>query len=530
MRKVLLPLLVLAMASVAAAGAPELTVKAGNGQACVTESASYSIQLTNTGPASDRYELNVDGPWKDSATFSSSTVRVDEGATDTLFLWIQVPESADRSEHGFTVSARSSNTGRTASDGGTVEVLSCRSVSIEPEDASQTVCRGNDAVYSFEVENDGQVEETYHLTADFGTLSEESVTLAPGEEETVTLTASSMEAAERSIQVRAESDASYAADTTTVDFVSEECRGVEVAIAPEESTICRSDSFLLTASTTNTGEITDDYVLAIGEETYNLTLDAGETETVEREFAGTDIEGNVQVSVQSRSHPDVRTSAVSDITVNACHDMSLTPTSVPPETANRTLMELALVNNGTQENTYHMQIDGPDWMDVRPLNATMEPGEESTVYVYMAPDFFGDGFFTATLVGEGEGIRKTVDMNVTAVNGTVTVDFQETRTPTGFIPTSTSGIVPLIITALILLFGGYWFFRNGEAPMMSATQTRDYHKSADDFLAQNANTVVKAVREDDLSDEFLKVLLEEEKQDKNRQRVLNQIRRELGDL
>ncbi len=527
MKRVLPLFAVLLLVPLAAAGTPQLSVNTGNGQACPTGSGQYTVQLHNPGPAGDRYTIDVEGPWTGASTLPTDTVRIDPGGTERIPLWVQAPKTAAPGEHQFTVSATSSNNGDTAIEPGTLNVLSCRSVALETVEDRQQVCRGDEAVYRIDIENQGQVEETYELSADAGQLSTDTVTLDSGDEQTVTLTLSSTEEMDRTVRVRADSTTSYATDTTDIEFVAEACRDVDVSVAPETASLCNSDDFLLTATVANNGRINDTYRVAIGGETRNVSVAAGQTVTVEESIPAADITGNIQVSATSTSLARVQDSAMSEVSIDRCHDLSLEPVTTAPEAGNRTLVEFALTNNGTQTNTYTVELDGPDWMDAEPANVSLEPNDTAPVYVYMAPDFFGDGTYTATMVVSGQGVRNTVQMNATARNGTVTLEMAGTRTPVGRITGQSSGIAAVIVTALILLIGGYYFLRREEVGVTPSTQMRDYHKSADDVLDQNTNTVVKGLRDDNLSDEFLEVLMEEEKQGKNRNTVINEIRNQL---
>ncbi|MDY6768801.1 MAG: hypothetical protein SVW02_01705 [Candidatus Nanohaloarchaea archaeon] len=534
MRRALFPLLVLLFTPLAAAGTPQLSLTTGSGQACVTESGSYALTVSNPGPASDTYELNVDSPWQDAATLTSSTVEVGADASEKIFFWIQVPKTASRGDHSFTVTAKSSNTGKTTREEGNINVLSCRSVSVDAAVTHRNVCRGEEATYRFTVTNDGQVEETYTIRSSTGTLSTGRVTLDAGEQTTVKLTASSVEEANRSIQVTAESTSSYATDTATVSFVSERCRDVALDIEPETTTVCSGDDVNVTATVRNNGTVRDDYRVQLGGETVNVSLSPGQAETLRRTVTVRGDGATFEAAATSRSLDRVSATGQSTLTAEQCYGIDLQPLRTQradPGPTNRTLVEMNVANNGTKENTYEFLLDGPDWMDVRPASSTLSTGETTPVYVYAAPDFFGDGTYTATLVASGTGVQRELQMDVTARNGTVTVDLPNVQTPTGRITGRTSGLVSLIVTALILLVGGYWFFRReGVQAALSPTKSGGNHTSAGDYLDKNANRVVKALQDDALSDQFLNVLLEEEKQGKNRKRVLNQIRRELGDF
>ncbi|MDY6773864.1 MAG: hypothetical protein SVS85_01575 [Candidatus Nanohaloarchaea archaeon] len=531
MRKILVPVLLLLLLPLVAGGAPQLSVSTGSGQTCPTGSGSYALKIYNPGPARDTYEVDVSTPWKGSSTLSSSSVMVPPEETETVYLWIQAPKTASPGDYSFTVHLRSSNTGKTVQKSGEITVLSCRSVSVTPEKDMRTACRTEEAVYTFEVDNKGKVEETYTLSSSYGTLSRNTLTLQPGEEEEVELTVSSGESTNRSIEFRAESTTSYASDTASVRFVAEKCRGVSLSVAPDSAEVCSSDTVLVTASVTNTGSINDSYVLEIGGIKQNISLGAGNTTTVERRFTASAVEGSLHVTARSRTLSSVVDSGISDITTHRCYGLSLESDiqDRPLESVNRTVLDLTLLNNGTRSNNYTLKLDGPEWMDVRPANLTLSPGGKAPAYVYLAPGFFSEGSYTSVLVVSGQGVRETVEMNLTVRNGTVSVDIsgKETETPTGGLPQRAAGIVPLVITALILLFGGYWFFRREGVPKISSTDTREHRNSAGDFLDENANRVVKALREDEFSRSFLQALLKEEKQSKARDTVINQIRNEL---
>ncbi|MDY6766507.1 MAG: FixG Ig-like domain-containing protein, partial [Candidatus Nanohaloarchaea archaeon] len=190
MNRGLLPLALFLLVPLAAAGTPQLSVNTGNGQACPTGSGQYTLELYNPGPAADRYTVSVDAPWPDAATLSRTAVNVPADGTETVFLWVQAPKTASPGDHSFTVSASSSNNGDTVEESRELTVLSCRSVGLDPVQQRQQVCRGDDAVYRIDVENNGEVEETYRLSTEAGQLSTDRVTLQPGGEQRVRLTVS----------------------------------------------------------------------------------------------------------------------------------------------------------------------------------------------------------------------------------------------------------------------------------------------------------------------------------------------------
>lgn len=63
----------------------------------------------------------------------------------------------------------------------------------------------------------------------------------------------------------------------------------------------------------------------------------------------------------------------------------------------------------------------------------------------------------------------------------------------------------------------------------TSEEETDLDKLANDYLDQNARTVIKSLREDNLSDNMLKTLKKEEEADKDRVTVKRQIDKELGE-
>lgn len=462
MKRMLVLAALLAFVPLGAAGDPVVSVTAGSDQACPTNSGAYQVEVHNTGPAADRYDLAVDAPWPRSVTLADERLMVEPGETATTHLWIQAPRTAAAGDHAFTVTATSSNTGEADSVTDTLTVLSCRSVDIRTRTTADPVCRGDTAAYAFRVTNTGQVTETYALSTTDGELSTETVTLNAQETTMVRLTASSDEPVDREIEVAVESTGSYASDTVEVPLAVEQCRSVGLDVEPAETAACRGDNVTVTASVRNTGSVADTYSVAVGETRRNVTVEAGGDATVSHDVVATVGETEVPVTVTSHGFDAVSAEEQSAVTGEVCHDMELTPRTTGTVTvdANATLLDLTIANNGTRESTYRLQLDAPDWMDVRPDRFTMSPGEERTAHVYIAPDYEGDGVYTAKLVATSDDRRRTLDIDVTVDGDEVTTAVTgRSSSLTGLVTGARSGIVPVVVMAFLLFVGGYWYFR-----------------------------------------------------------------------
>lgn len=458
-----LGILVLLLGSTGAA-APVATLQTDSGQACPSGSSSHTITLTNDNDIDATYSIDVTPPWPGSATLSKQTVSVAAGETERAYLWVQAPADASPGTYTFTATVTNQETGESTRVSGETTVLSCRAVDVEIAQAQQTVCRAEDATYTVTVENTGQVEETYDLSAATGTLSTGTVTLAPGKQTTVTLTRSSTEVVDGEVSVTAESRSSYASDTARSKFTAQVCRSVELFVTPSSQAVCEEETATVTTTVRNTGIQTDTYTVATNTGTTETVTLAPNTST-SIDLAVEQAVGEHQVAVRatSNSYSAVTASRDADVTVNNCHDLALGITgtrTVHVDADNRTLLQVGLRNNGTQENTYTIDLSAPEWVDVKPATATIPAEGAKTAYVYVAPDFFSDqGEYNATIrVSDASGqVAKTVRADIIVGNETVTAAPRGGTGFTGRIAAQPVGTVSMALAVLVLLGLGYWY-------------------------------------------------------------------------
>ncbi len=562
---------ILALIPFGAAAEADANLRAFSSEACPTGSAKYAVDITNPGNAQDTYTVSVNEEW---STVAPSTVEVAGGETETAYIWLQPPASMEPGSYSFQVEVDSSNTGETEILTGTLDVLSCRDVELSVDNPSQTVCRGETATYNVQVMNNGRATETYDLSTDADVvLSDDQVTLEPGESTTVQLAASGSSAGTADITVHAESTTSFASDSTTVEFTAEQCKSVDLFLTPSENTVCEGEPAEFRATVQNTGSVEDSYSLSTnveGATVPDITLEPGESETFRINVQGDAGTNTVVARVQSQTFSEVTRSEDATLQSENCYDLIVgapDTNTIQIDRENRTLLEFALYNNGTRSNTYDLDFDGPEWADLRPQDTELRPGEQSPVFVYVAPDFFAeDGTYTSKVAITGDGdINRVLDIGITVGNETITADPEgqdtnqtDTITPAGQLISRASGLASIILVMAVLFLGGYYLFQKrwsvadeeGDAEDADAndddddtdtvsevkeavtgattgTATRDYYKSANDFLDRNRNTVTKSLREDNYSERFLEVLLEEERQDKHRESVVAEIQRQL---
>lgn len=485
-------LLVVAMTMVQAASAASTSVQlsAPSGQACPTGSAEYRVHIANTADIEQRYTVSTDFP---GATIAPQHLSVAPGASDSSYLWLQVPDDMQPGTYRFTVDVRSGTLEKTHTVKGTLDVLSCRAVSVDIAQPEQNVCRGGTATYDVTVTNTGNVEETYTLEASSGTLSTTEVTLAPGESVSITLTRSSMDTADEDISVSASSTSSYAADTAVAHFTAERCRNVALHLTPDTRTVCENEAGTFTATVTNTGSITDSYHVAVNRpDVTSRSITLAPNETTSLDITTMDAVGKhtVAVRVQSKSYDPLVRSRDATLAVENCYDLGMsvpTTRTLQLETGNTTLLTAQLTNTGTEENTYTLRTAGPDWIRVQPHTVTLAPGASSSAYIYVAPDYFSQGSYEARLlVSDASGeVNRAVDINVTVGENTVTAETGGVVGLTGRFLTSRSGVLGIIVVAAILLLLYALTIRNSVKAVDTSPADEVPSPPADDHQGQD---------------------------------------------
>ena len=150
-------------------------------------SLTYSI-TNNSGSEQDiDLELSVPDGW--SPMGSPAPTTLNPGESDTIFVTVQVPATAEAGEHPVKLEA--SYGGNTYTGTATVTVTEVQEISITAP-AAKTVSRDSDLSYVFTVKNTGNVTDTFEIEADSGhdwvtEFSPETLDLFPGASKEVTV-------------------------------------------------------------------------------------------------------------------------------------------------------------------------------------------------------------------------------------------------------------------------------------------------------------------------------------------------------
>jgi uncharacterized membrane protein len=252
--------------------------------------SDIDVMVSNLGGQTDTVMLTLDWPAdlgfiKPYQTLASGEEAVVEP------LWITIPYNLEPGVYHARITAESSVTGDMLTETIEIEVLRCRSVEILIDDDYGRSCieTQEPVTYEIEVVNQGKWEETFELSAsaDWAEFSRESVTVAPGGSESVSLVLTPPEGTSpgrHTVFLTAESTESYASDTKSVEMDVVDCFTFTSELEPESLEACLGDSMDYELTITNTGEEEDEYAIGTPEWVYpdrtSTVLGAGESDII----------------------------------------------------------------------------------------------------------------------------------------------------------------------------------------------------------------------------------------------------------
>jgi len=150
-------------------------------EACVDESASYEIDVKNTGKWTDRFALSAS-----SGSLSSTEVTLLPGETRTLRLDVAAPSVAG--DQNLTVTATSKSPGgASASTNLALKAIQCYNVDVSADKTKTNFCPNRQAVFTFTVKNSGTRDDVYSITTSAGGLSGRELKISSGQSATVSL-------------------------------------------------------------------------------------------------------------------------------------------------------------------------------------------------------------------------------------------------------------------------------------------------------------------------------------------------------
>ncbi len=243
----------------------------------------FAVTVTNLGSAPETYDLSVEPPvgWDLSLTqFGQpvSAVMVAPGEANAVEtqLTLTPPADAALGDYNFTVTATDQQIGKSANQqsgvGSGVVQIGGRGVQVEIVSGDAELSPTEIGTWQVQVTNTGNENDTYDLSvfgplAAFAEIAPGVITLAPGQSQTVQVTAGPLIHAlpgDLTLGVLAESQSqSYIRDEDTTAVTITEYQAVEAAWLPDAQTVTGTLSAFFTLIVTNTGNVNTTYLFAV---------------------------------------------------------------------------------------------------------------------------------------------------------------------------------------------------------------------------------------------------------------------------
>ncbi|MFB6143675.1 MAG: hypothetical protein ABEJ98_00040 [Candidatus Nanohaloarchaea archaeon] len=366
------------IAGAAAASPADVNIFPSQSSTRIDSFTEFEVTVVNSGPVKDTYELSSSSPTE--ITIAPREVTLQPGNKETVNLWYNPVIDKEEGTYSFTVTATSQASGKRYSETAQVSVIKEHKVNVKVGDASRTGCLGEKVQYSLTVTNNGIQQERFDLETDAGKLSTSKLNLEDGETVNVTLTLSSKKPVQKTFNVIASSQSSYAQDIERIDFRAERCWASDVSITPQQKDVAaetaatfkvtvrntgtRSDSFTLS---TTRGELADTSLEIEGKSSGSTTL------TVRPEKLG-----KKTVKVTAKSH--VTSSATASYTVYNGMNVEVTADRQSFKMCEdvSTGVEFTVENTGAAQETYSLNASTGE---LQTSKLELEEGESETVEV-----------------------------------------------------------------------------------------------------------------------------------------------------
>jgi len=103
-------------------------------------------------------------------------------------------------------------------------------------------------------------------------------------------------------------------------------------------------------------------------------------------------------------------------TEKSCEDYSLflipEETKINVEVGKGKLVKLKAVNAGKFIDKYKVEVDGPDWIVVKPESFSLEPEGMKTIFLYISPELGSEGKYEATVTVKSDCVQKSQKIDI----------------------------------------------------------------------------------------------------------------------
>ncbi len=397
---------ILPVYSISLVGVGDLTTETVDASAGV----SYQVRITNNGNTRDTIRLTTSGDV--NATVSSGTITLNQGSSQTVTVRISGTALTEAGEYKVTVKASSQgdNT-KTAEKTTTTTILPVYGLSIEGvgDLESETPDGSDGAVYKLRITNDGNTEDIIDLStsgdAD-ATLSTESVSLASGASEEVTLTISAdglMLAGAYSVKVTGISrndNTKTAQKNTTTTILPVYGFSIEGVGDLETETLDASDGVIYKLRITNDGNTEDiidlstsgDADATLSTQSVSLASGASEEVTLTISAGGLMLAGMYEVIVTGISQSDNTKTAEKNTTTTILPVYGFSIEGVADletetlDASDGVIYKLRITNDGNTEDIIDLSTSGDADATLSAESVSLASGASEEVTLTISAD------------------------------------------------------------------------------------------------------------------------------------------------
>jgi len=160
-----------------------------NLKACECSQRTDVLEVKNIGDFKALFKVNIDSPIKGLITLSDDTFELEPGQTTKVYVYIQVP--CDQPIDTFYVANVCTNYGRSKEIFKQVVSQQCQNIKYTSKVLNEKILPGDVVTIQVDLQNVADFNDNFKITpqayADYTTISEESVSLAPDQTKTLYL-------------------------------------------------------------------------------------------------------------------------------------------------------------------------------------------------------------------------------------------------------------------------------------------------------------------------------------------------------
>ncbi len=364
----------------------------------------YPVTVKNLGKNPDTIDLDTSVAW---ASFSESSVTVGPGEMKTVELILNPPTGLTGLQ---TISVTATScVSPSIYDAKEVKlkINECYSFDASLTPQEKTLCLGESADYKLLLRNTGSYHDVYNIYGpDWVTISENNISLSPGESREITITATPEEMCRIALDLTVSSLNDPESTKIVSGFVNvNECGGVAVVTSPSEGVVCQGKSAEFNISIKNIGKLegTFDLSASMGALSQNkVVLSPGNTKDLSLIVDTTELGvGEYTLSVTA-SEGQISDTGEFKLVVRDCYDATLeiVPTNMEKCVCEIAGYEIFLKNTGEMPDTYDIGLESDVYN--HETDITLSPGEETRIPIDIPTLGLAPGEYVLTATAESD--------------------------------------------------------------------------------------------------------------------------------